>query len=142
MKDRALGLDGCWGSMSGTLGDLDNDGNLDFVLGNGAPPTDRIEPMIVLQSDGSRFRNVTFSAGLPFVGKSHGTNCADLFGDGRLSVLVAAGGAYPGDLLTRSVYFPKERGGNYLNVRLTGTKNNRDAIGARLTLISGDAPQK
>ncbi len=102
---------------------------------------DRLEPLVLLENDGSKFHNVTFSAGLPFVGKSHGTNCADVFGDGRLSVLVAAGGAYPGDLLTSSLYRPKERGGNYLNVRLKGTKSNRDAIGSRLTLISGDARQ-
>jgi tetratricopeptide (TPR) repeat protein len=141
MKDRELGLDGCWGTMSGTFGDLDNDGNLDFVLGNGAPPMDRIEPMVVLQSDGAKFRNVTFSAGLPFTGKSHGANCADLFGDGRLSIIVAAGGLYPGDLLTSAVFCPKERTGNYLNVRLRGTKCNRDAIGARITLLTGDSSQ-
>jgi tetratricopeptide (TPR) repeat protein len=141
MKDREIGLDGCWGSMSGTLGDLDNDGNIDFVLGNGAPPMDRIEPMIVLQSDGERYRNVTFSAGLPFTGKSHGANVADLFGDGRLSILVAAGGLYPGDLMTSTVFCPKERTGNYLNVRLRGTKCNRDAIGARVTLVTGESRQ-
>ena len=140
-RDRELGFDGCWGTMSGNFGDLNNDGYLDILLGNGSPRMDRLEPLILLENDGRKFHNVTFSAGLPFVGKSHGTNCADLFGDGRLSVLVAAGGAYPGDLLTSSVYCPKERGGNYLNVRLTGTKSNRDAIGARLTLISGDARQ-
>jgi hypothetical protein len=141
LKDRELGFDGCWGSMSGTFGDLDNDGNLDFVLGNGAPPMDRIEPMIVLQSDGSTYRNVTFSAGLPFTGKSHGANCADLFGDGRLSIIVAAGGLYPGDLLTSTVFCLPERPGNYLNVRLQGTRSNRDAIGARITLLAGDRRQ-
>jgi tetratricopeptide (TPR) repeat protein len=141
LRDRELGLDGCWGSMSGTLGDLDNDGHLDFVLGNGAPPMDRIEPLVVLQSDGTRFRNVTFSAGLPFTGKSHGANCADLFGDGRLSVIVAAGGLYPGDLLTSAVFCPRERTGNYVNVRLTGTTCNRDAIGARVALIAGKSRQ-
>src|SRR5882724_604140 len=141
MKDRELGLDGCWGTMSGAFGDLDNDGNIDFILGNGAPPMDRIEPMVVLQSDGAKFRNVTFSAGLPFTGKSHGANCADLFGDGRLSIIVAAGGLYPGDLMTSAVFCPKERTGNYLNVRLTGVKCNRDAIGARITLLTGDSRQ-
>jgi tetratricopeptide (TPR) repeat protein len=141
LKDRELGLDGCWGSMSGTLGDLDNDGHLDFVLGNGAPPMDRIEPMVVLQSDGAKYRNVTFSAGLPFTGKSHGANCADLFGDGRLSIIVASGGLYPGDLLTSAVFCPTERLGNYLNVRLTGTRCNRDAIGARITLFAGSGRQ-
>jgi tetratricopeptide (TPR) repeat protein len=141
MKTRELGLDGCWGTMSGAFGDLDNDGNIDIMLGNGAPPMDRVEPMVVLQSDGSRYRNITFSAGLPFTGKSHGANCADLFGDGRLSILVAAGGLYPGDLLASTVYCPKERPGNYLNVRLTGTRSNRDAIGARVTLHVGDSLQ-
>ncbi len=141
LKDRELGLDGCWGTMSGSFGDLDNDGNLDFVLGNGAPPMDRIEPLVILQSDGAKFRNVTFSAGLPFTGKSHGANCADLFGDGRLSIIVAAGGLYPGDLMTSTVFCPKERPGNYLNVRLKGTKCNRDAIGARVTLLTGDRRQ-
>lgn len=139
--DREIGIDGCWGSMSGAIGDLDNDGHLDIMLGNGAPPMDRVEPMIVLQNDGKTFRNVTFSAGLPFTGKSHGTNCADLFGDGRLSILVAAGGLYPGDLLASTVYCPVERLGNYLNVRLTGTKSNRDANGARVTLITGSTQQ-
>jgi tetratricopeptide (TPR) repeat protein len=141
MKDRELGLDGCWGSMSGTLGDLDNDGHLDFVLGNGAPPMDRVEPLVVLQSDGARYRNVTFSAGLPFTGKSHGANVADLFGDGRLSIIVAAGGLYPGDLLTSAVFCPKERTGNYLNIRLTGTRCNRDAIGARITVFTKNGQQ-
>ena len=139
--NRELGIDGCWGTMSGNFADLNNDGHLDFLLGNGSPRMDRLEPLVLLENDGRKFHNVTFSAGLPFVGKSHGTNCADLFGDGRLSVIVAAGGAYPGDLLTTSVYCPKERTGNYLNVRLTGTKSNRDAIGARITLISGEDRQ-
>jgi hypothetical protein len=78
---------------------------------------------------------------LPPLGKNHGTNCGDLFGDGRMSIIVATGGLYPGDLLTTSVFCPKERLGNYLNVRLTGVKSNRDAIGARITLIAGGGKQ-
>jgi hypothetical protein len=141
MRSRELGIDGCWGTMSGTFGDVNNDGRLEFLLGNGSPRMDRSEPLVLLESDGKHYRNVTFSSGLPFVGKSHGTNCADLFGDGRLSIVVAAGGAYPGELLTSSVFCPKERTGNYLNVRLTGVKSNRDAIGARITLLTGATQQ-
>ena len=140
-KDTEIGLNGCWGTMSGAYGDLDNNGHLDFMLGNGAPPMDRIEPMILLQNDGTGFRNTTFAAGLPFTGKSHGVNCADFFGDGRLSILVSAGGLYPGDLLTSTVFCPRERGGNYLNVRVKGTKCNRDAIGARVTMFTQDGQQ-
>ena len=141
MRAREIGLDGSWGTMSGSFGDLNNDGHLDFVLGNGSPRMERLNPMIVLQNDGARFHNTTFSSGLPFVGKSHGVNCADLFGDGRLEIIVAAGGVYPGDLLTSSIYRPTELPGNYLNVRLAGVKSNRDGIGARVTLLAGDLRQ-
>jgi hypothetical protein len=141
MKDREIGLDGCWGSMSGNFGDFNNDGNIDLLLGNGSPRMDRLEPPILLESDGKRFRNITFAAGLSFSGKAHGANLADLFGDGRLSVLVASGGAYPGDLLTTNVYCPKTLPGNYLNVRLEGVKSNRSAIGARIILRAGGGQQ-
>ncbi|MBZ5507082.1 MAG: CRTAC1 family protein [Acidobacteriia bacterium] len=134
LRSRDIGLTGCWGTMSGNAGDFNNDGNIDLVLGNGSPRMDRLEPPILLENDGKRFRNVTFAAGLPFGGKGHGSNMADLFGDGRLSVIVASGGAYPGDLLTTRVFYPKRLPGNYLNVRLEGTTSNRSAIGARICL--------
>jgi hypothetical protein len=97
--------------------------------------------MTVLQNDGQKFHNITFSAGFPVLGKSHGINMADLFGDGRMSILVAAGGAYPGDLLTTAVYYPKKLAGNYLNVRLAGTRSNRSAIGARVSIAAGGRRQ-
>ncbi len=138
---RELGLDGCWGTMSGTVGDFNNDGHLDLLLGNGDPGIDRTEAAILLENDGRRFHNVTFSAGMPFTGKGHGANMADLAGDGRLHLIVAAGGLYPGDLLTTTVFRPKRLPGNYLNVRLVGTRSNRDAIGARLKLRAGGRDQ-
>ncbi|HEX4278198.1 MAG TPA: FG-GAP-like repeat-containing protein [Bryobacteraceae bacterium] len=139
--NREIGLTGCWGTMSGSFGDFNNDGYMDLVLGNGSPKLDRLDPLVLLESDGRKFRNTTFAAGLPFTGKSHGANLGDLFGDGRLSVIVAAGGAYPGDLLTTSVYCPTTLPGNYLNVRLVGVKSNRSAIGARVVLSAGGQKQ-
>jgi hypothetical protein len=66
LPDRAgTGLTECWGSMSGNAADLNNDGYLDMALGNGGPLMDRVEPLVIYESDGETFRNVTFSAGLP-----------------------------------------------------------------------------
>ena len=141
LRTREIGLVEGWGTMSGNFADLNNDGRLDILLGNGSPRMDRVEPLILLENDNGIFHNTTFTAGLPFVGKSHGTNAGDLFGDGRMSIIVAAGGAYPGDLLTSTVYYPNELLGNYLNVRLTGTKSNRSAIGARITLHANGGQQ-
>ncbi len=138
---REIGFVGCHGTMSGNCADINNDGNLDIVLGNGSPKMDRLEPMIVMENDGTKFRNITFAAGFPYLGKSHGVNMADLFGDGRMSVLIAAGGAYPGDLLTTNVFYPKELAGNYLNVRLKGTISNRSAIGSRVSIEAGGKKQ-
>jgi hypothetical protein len=102
---------------------------------------DRLEPATLLESDGTRFHNVTFAAGLPFIVKGHGCTMVDLFGDGRLSVIFGSGGAYPGDLLTTRVFCPKRLPGNYLNVRLSGVKSNRSAIGARITVTAGGHKQ-
>jgi hypothetical protein len=139
--NRHIGLNGCWGTMSGNAGDFNNDGYLDIALGNGSPKMERMDPMILMENDGTRFRNTTFAAGLPFTGKSHGVVLGDLFGDGRLSILVGAGGAYPADLLTMGVYYPKTLPGNYVNIRLRGVQSNRSAIGAKVSLEAGGSKQ-
>ena len=142
LRSKELGVDGCWGTMSGNFGDFNNDGYLDLLLGNGGPRMDRIEPSVILENDGNgKFHNVTFAAGLPFTGKGHGANMADLAGDGRLCLIMASGGFYPADLLTASVFRPKSLPGNYLNVRLVGTRSNRNAIGARLKLNAAGRSQ-
>jgi hypothetical protein len=132
-----LGLNGAWGTMSGNVADVNNDGYMDVVLGNGSPKMDRLDPMVLLEFDGQKFRNTTFAAGLQYRGKSHGVTMGDLFGDGRMSILVASGGQYPGDLLTTSVYYPDRLAGNYINLRLVGVKSNRSAIGARVSVQAG-----
>jgi hypothetical protein len=131
-----LNLTGCWGTMSGAVGDVSNNGYLDILLGNGDPQMDRNEPPILLEGSDLGYRNTTFSAGLPAAGKGHGVNMADLSGDGRMHLIVSSGGLYPGDLMTTEVYRPVKRVGNFINVRLQGVQSNRDAVGARIRLRS------
>jgi tetratricopeptide (TPR) repeat protein len=143
LKNRELGISGCFGTMSANFGDFDNDGYVDFLLGNGDPHMNRTEPPIILQYDQvtGQYRNATFTSGLPFTGKGHGANLADLAGDGRVCLIMASGGAYPGDLMTMSVFRPVSLPGNYLNVRLVGTTSNRNALGARVRLDAGGRSQ-
>jgi tetratricopeptide (TPR) repeat protein len=121
----AIGLDKTSVRRGTAVFDTNGDGTLDVVIAGAH----------------ARFRNVTFAAGMPFTGKGHGANMADLAGDGRMHLIVATGGLYPGDLLTTTVFRPKQLPGNYLNVRLVGTRSNRDAIGARLKLHAGGREQ-
>ena len=78
-----------------------------------------------------RFRNTTFAAGLPFTGKSHGVVLGDLFGDGRLSILVGGRRRLSGRPADHGGVLSEDASGNYVNVRLTGVKSNRSAIGAQ-----------
>ena len=136
------GVNGCWGTMSLCCGDFDNDGRLDFFTGNGDPKMDRNEPAVLLKQDESgNFRDVTLATGLPVTGKGHGTVMADLNGDGRLHLIVANGGLYPGDLLATSVFQPEALPGSYISIELVGRESNRSAIGARIQLRSNGKSQ-
>jgi hypothetical protein len=65
-------------------------------------------------------------------GSAHG----DLDGDGRLDIVVTALGA------PTEIWINESPGGNHwLLVALEGTQSNRDAIGARLKLVTGGAVQ-
>ena len=66
---------------------------------------------------------------------------ADLSGDGRMHLVVANGGLYPGDLQATEIYRPTLRPGNFVNIRLVGTRSNRDAIGARIALSASGRTQ-
>jgi FG-GAP-like repeat len=65
-----LDLTSCRSTMSGTVGDFNNDGYLDLWAGKGDPNIDRTEPSVILENDGHRFHNVTFTAGRPFTGRA------------------------------------------------------------------------
>jgi hypothetical protein len=80
-----------------------------------------------------KFRDVSLDAGpgitTPF--NSHGVAAADFDNDGRVEILVNNSHDAPSLLKNSGDH------GRWISLKLVGTKSNRDAIGARVTVSAG-----
>jgi len=123
------------------LVDFDNDGWPDVLIATGSvyPEVEKIfkeyphrSPRLVYQNlRNGRFRDVTTTMGPAILSPRSSRGCAfgDFDNDGDVDVLVMNMNEAP--LLLRNEY----RGANnWLTLNLIGTKSNRSAIGARVTL--------
>ena len=128
--------------------DFDNNGTKDIFVANGHildniklfhQDTSYAEPKFMFQNLGNgTFENVTDQLGpdmnTPRV--SRGAAVGDYDNDGDLDILISNNG--------ETAQLLRNDGGNrnnWLGVQLIGTKSNRDAIGARLKLVSEDLVQ-
>jgi enediyne biosynthesis protein E4 len=134
-----------WGTM---FFDMDNDGWLDLFVANGHvyPQMDTVkgsaayaEPMLLHRNlrDGT-FEEVSKAAGLadmPLKSR-RGAAFGDIANDGNIDIVVLNVGAPPSLLLnTNNV------SNHRVLFRLVGTKSNRAAIGARVTIHAGGMTQ-
>ncbi len=132
---KPLGLDHAWATMGAGFGDLDNDGWLDVYQGTGGQFYDWLVPNVMLRNDrGQAFRNVTVAGGFGHLQKGHGIAFADWDNDGDQDVYASLGGFYSGDRFTNSLFQNPGTKGHYLYLSLEGTKANRSAVGARVTV--------
>ncbi|HEY3176323.1 MAG TPA: FG-GAP-like repeat-containing protein [Candidatus Polarisedimenticolia bacterium] len=126
------------GIMAAGVGDVDNDGYQDIDLGTGNPELRRLEPNIFYHNRGGKtFEDMSRFSGLGVQGKGHGITYIDWDGDGDLDIYKSLGGFYHGDWW-HSALFLNELGNknHWLEVKLSQPERNRDAIGARVTLIA------
>ena len=133
-----------WGTL---FVDIDNDGWPDLFMANGHiyPEVDnkglnntfRERKILYWNERNGKFRDISLDAGpgitTPF--NSHGVAAADFDNDGAVGILVNNSHDRPSLL--------KNLGdrGNWILLKLEGTKSNRDAIGARVTVRVGDHQQ-
>jgi hypothetical protein len=129
-----------WGAF---LFDYDLDGRLDALVSNGhlyenvqafQPGVSYKEPPLLFHNEGGSFRDVASSHGpdiiKPMVGR--GSAFADIDGDGDLDVLLTEN-----DGKARLLRNDGGDKNEWLRVHLTGTKSNRDGIGAKLVAEVG-----
>jgi hypothetical protein len=129
--------------------DFDNDGDLDLVVTNGHPMDDIEQvsdilthtqrPLLFENLGGARFREIGATAGAYFQARhaGRGLATADYDNDGDRDIVIAHNGG-PAVLLRND---GGDANGRALTLRLQGTRANRDAIGARVTLIAGGRRQ-
>lgn len=135
-------------SFGGGFVDYDNDGWLDIFIANGHvyPEVEQATPGTHYKQVNSLFHNetngkfveVSKSSGngfeIPHAGR--GVAFADFDNDGFVDVLIANNGDPP-LLLHNSA----GNGNNFVNFKLVGKKSNRDAMGARIHVVSGTMSQ-
>ncbi|MGH9546590.1 MAG: CRTAC1 family protein [Terriglobales bacterium] len=130
-----------WGTM---FLDFDNDGWPDLLLVNGHvyPEVDKQnlgssyeEPRILYHNNGNKtFSDISAEAGpgITAVHAGRGLAIGDLWNDGRISAVISNMNAAP-SLLVNQVRSLN----HWIGLKLTGTKSNRDGIGARVSVKVG-----
>src|SRR5438552_1182693 len=133
-----------WGTL---FVDVDNDGWPDLFMANGHvyPEVDsnglsstfRERKVLYWNQHNGKFKDISLDAGpgitAPF--NSHGVAAADFDNDGALEILVNNSHDVPSLLKNHGEH------GNWISLKLVGTKSNRDAIGALVTVNSGGHQQ-
>lgn len=124
--------------------DYDNDGWLDIFMANGHiyPQADKGSNHYFQHNQ--LFRNLRdgrfallsdAESGFTEAWSSRGAAWGDLDDDGAIEIVVNNIDQSP------FCYAPARRNGNWVRVKLTGTKSNRDAVGARVRVTAGKLTQ-
>ena len=124
-------------TMGANFGDIDTDGYLDFYAGTGSPYFGSLLPNEMYRNNaGQNFQDVTTAGGFGHLQKGHGIAFADLNNDGHQEIIANMGGAFAGDNFFDAVFANPGNTNHWLKLKLTGTKSNRAAIGARIKVVA------
>jgi len=132
----SVGLNEPVTTMGCNIGDLNNDGYLDFYLATGDPNYYSIVPnKMYLNKKGKSFDDITYASGFGHIQKGHAVGFGDLDMDGDQDIYTVMGGALEGDNYSNVLYEnPVGNENNWINIKLEGVQSNRAAIGAKIIL--------
>lgn len=131
-----LPLSRAWNGWGCGLVDLDNDGWLDLFVACGGLDANEAQPSRVSRNQNGRWTDVSAAAGIDSVARLHrGVAFADFDNDGRMDVAVTAINE------PMELWMNRSPARNWLELKLTGTRSNRSAIGARVICRAGGTIQ-
>jgi hypothetical protein len=128
------------------IADFDNDGWKDIFVSRGHVQSPLSAPRLMINQPNTVFRNLggmkfaalTAEAGFTSrpPSRHRGSALGDLNGDGKLDVVVTAISA------PAEIWMNQSAGNNHwLEIRLQGTRSNRDGIGARIKVVTKSGAQ-
>lgn len=155
------------GARGCVAADFDNDGHVDLYLNNGGPSNTLINdviagfppfvqfyiawekaPNVLLRNLGeAQFVDVTDGSGAEGLGIGSGVGAADLNGDGFVDLYVtnrtyyAIGQQVSPEAGESQLLINQGNDHRWLRVQLVGTRSNRDAMGARVSVVAGGFTQ-
>nr|MBP8087037.1 CRTAC1 family protein [Saprospiraceae bacterium] len=131
-----MGLNEVAYTMGCSFGDINVDGFLDYYLATGNPLYQSLVPnKMYLNIEGRKFEDVSYSGGFANIQKGHGVSFGDWDHDGDEDLYAVIGGAYDGDFFYNCFFDnPNEHNNNWVVLKLEGTKANKAAVGARVTI--------
>lgn len=138
-RREAVGFSRVTQPMGVNIGDIDNDGFLDFYIGTGYVDYEGLIPNLLFHNQaGEKFVDITFSARVGHLQKGHGVSLADFDADGDLDMFAVMGGWFAGDAFARAVFKNPGCANHWLYVKLQGVRSNRFGVGCRLKAVVKD----